>query len=46
VAAPGGRAVVAVTGDVADESDLVVIGADGGLRRIRVGMTDFLGSPL
>jgi hypothetical protein len=46
VTAPGGRAVVQVTADVADESDLVVIGADGGLRRIRVGLTDFFGSPL
>lgn len=46
VTASGGRAVVPVTADVADESDLVVIGADGGLRRIRVGVTDFLGSPL
>lgn len=46
VTAPGGRAVVPVTADVADESDLVVVGADGGLRRIRVGMTDFWGSPL
>lgn len=46
VTAPGGRAVVPVTADIPDASDLIVIGADGGLRRILVGRTDFLGSPL
>lgn len=46
VIAPGGRAVVPVTADIPDASDLIVIGADGGLRRILVGRTGFFGSPL
>lgn len=46
VSAPGGRAVVLAPDDRVDPSDLVIVAADGGLRRVRVGETDFFGSPL